>query len=86
MEFPKKWPARVEIETSKGTFSDRIDYPKGDPENPLSWEEMITKFNYVTSTVFDKKQQQQLVKGVRTLEEYETVSELSVLLKGGVFA
>ncbi|MEC1525421.1 MmgE/PrpD family protein [Neobacillus niacini] len=85
-DFPKKWPARVEIQTTKGTFSNRIDYPKGDPENPLSWDEMITKFNYVTSTVFDQKQQQQLVKGVRTLEEFETVSELSVLLKGGVFA
>ncbi|NHM32479.1 MmgE/PrpD family protein [Neobacillus terrae] len=85
-EFPKKWPARVEIETTKGTFSNRIDYPKGDPENPLSWEEMITKFNYVTAPVFDQKQQLQLVKGVRTIENFHKVSEFSVLLKGGVFA
>ena len=85
-EFPKKWPARVEIETSKGTFSDRIDYPKGDPENPLSWEEMITKFNYVTAPVYDENQQQQLINGVRNLEQFNKVSDLSVLLKGGILA
>jgi 2-methylcitrate dehydratase PrpD len=85
-EFPKKWPARVEIETSKGTFSDKIDFPKGDPENPLSWDELITKFNYVTSPVYDENQQQHLVSGIRKLEEYKKVSNLSVLLKGGILA
>lgn len=86
-DFPQKWPARVEIETTKGgTFSDKIDFPKGDPENPLTWEEMITKFNYVTSPVFDENIQKQLVDGVRKLEQYQQVSELSSLLKGGILA
>jgi 2-methylcitrate dehydratase PrpD len=85
-EFPTKWPARVEIETTKGTFSARIDFPKGDPENPLSWDEMITKFNYVTAPVFDENQQKNLVKGIRTIEELAKVSTLSVLFKGGIYA
>jgi 2-methylcitrate dehydratase PrpD len=86
IEFPKKWPARVKIETTKGTFSDRIDYPKGDPENPLTWEEMITKFNYVTNPVYDGSQQKQLVTKVRSMEEIGEISDLSDLLKGGVLA
>ena len=85
-EFPKKWPARVEIETSKGTFSDKIDYPKGDPENPLSWEEMITKFNYVTAPVYDENQQRHLINGVRKLEQLDQFGDLSALLKGGILA
>jgi 2-methylcitrate dehydratase PrpD len=85
-DFPKKWPARVEIVTSKGTFSDKIEFPKGDPENPLTWEEMIEKFNYVTAPVYDEKQQKHLVNRVRKLETFEQVSELSVLLKGGIYA
>jgi 2-methylcitrate dehydratase PrpD len=85
-DFPKKWPARVVIETSKGTFSKKIDYPKGDPENPLTWEEIINKFNYVSAPVYDENQQQHLVNGVRKLEDFEKVSNLSVLLKGGILA
>jgi 2-methylcitrate dehydratase PrpD len=85
-EFPQKWPARVEIETTKGTFASKIDFPKGDPENPLTWEEMITKFNYVTAPVYDENQQNHLVKGVRSIEQLDQVSTLSVLLKGGIYA
>jgi 2-methylcitrate dehydratase PrpD len=83
-EFPKKWPARVEIETSKGTFSDKIDYPKGDPENPLTWEEMITKFNYVSAPIYDENQQQQIVSEVRKLEGIDKISSLAVSLRGGI--
>ena len=85
-EFPKKWPARVEIETSKGTFSDRIDYPKGDPENPLTWEEIISKFNYVTAPVYAENQQQLIVSEVRKLEGLDKISNLLVSLKGGILA
>jgi len=35
-EFPGKWPATVEIRTKEGkTYKAYIEYPKGDPENPL---------------------------------------------------
>jgi 2-methylcitrate dehydratase PrpD len=85
-EFPKKWPARVVIESTKGTFSKEIDYPKGEPENPLTWDEMIGKFNYVTSEVFDTLQQNQLVNEIRNIETIVKIDELSALLKGGILA
>ena len=35
--FPKQWPATVEMVTTDGRrFFTRIDYPKGDPQNPFS--------------------------------------------------
>lgn len=85
-DFPKKWPARVVIETSKGTFSKEIEYPKGEPENPLSWEEMIEKFKYVSSPIYDTYEQEKLIKSIKNLETYSKVSDFSVLLKGGVLA
>ncbi len=47
--FPKEWPARVAIELDNGQrFEKFVRYPKGDPENPLSWDEMKSKFGALT--------------------------------------
>lgn len=47
--FPKEWPARVVIELDNGRrFEKFVRYPKGDPENPLSWEELAMKFRALT--------------------------------------
>ena len=52
-DFPKKWPATVAITKTDGkTFSTSIEYPKGDPENPLSWDELIAKFQNLTVPVY----------------------------------
>ncbi|WP_167577633.1 MmgE/PrpD family protein [Ammoniphilus sp. YIM 78166] len=79
LEFPKKWPARVEIVSTKGTFVGSIEYPKGDPENPLSWDELIAKFNYVTEPVYSKSQQDEIVHAVQNLERYEDVGQITRL-------
>jgi len=79
--FPKQWPASVEIATKDGRrFSARIDYPKGDPENPLSWEEEIEKFNELSSPVFTEDRRKQLVSRVRSLETEESIANLADLL------
>ena len=76
-EFPRKWPAKVEILTKAGRrFSTRLDYPKGDPENPLSWDELIDKFHRLTAGVFPKDQRQGLIAHVRSLEDAHAVSEV----------
>ncbi len=47
--FPKEWPARVSITLGDGrTIEKFVRYPKGDPENPLSWEELAAKFDGLT--------------------------------------
>lgn len=37
-------PAIVEIKTKRGTFLERTDFPKGHPQNPMSWQELVDKF------------------------------------------
>lgn len=43
--YPEKWAAEVEIVLSGGeTIVKQTDYPKGDPENPVTANELIGKF------------------------------------------
>lgn len=43
--FPDKQSAILTIETNGKTCSERVDYPKGEPENPLSEEEFKTRYD-----------------------------------------
>jgi 2-methylcitrate dehydratase PrpD len=80
-EFPKKWPASVTIQTQDGkAYSTRVDYPKGDPENPLTWDELIDKFKNLMSPVYSDARQTQIIDNVRSLEQMTDVDELSMLL------
>jgi 2-methylcitrate dehydratase PrpD len=43
--YPAAWPARLTITTASGeTFRSEADYPRGNPENPVSTEELEEKF------------------------------------------
>ena len=42
---PQKRPAVLTIYTKTGIFSDTVYWPKGQPENPLSLEDIVSKFN-----------------------------------------
>ena len=76
-EFPRKWPAKVEIATREGQrFITRLDFPKGDPENPLTWDEVIDKFNRLTAEVFPEETRRRIVARIRDLEHLPAVSEL----------
>lgn len=68
--FPRMWPARVEILLADGnTRVGACDYPKGDPENPLTKEEAEDKFRWMTREVLPKGQGENLLKRATNLEE-----------------
>jgi 2-methylcitrate dehydratase PrpD len=79
--FPMQWPASVSIVTKAGeVFKTRIDHPKGDPENPLTWEELIDKFNELTDPVFEESVRLRIVDLVRKLESEGDLERLTRLL------
>ena len=79
--FPKQWPASVELVTEDGRrFSTRVDYPKGDPENPLTWEELISKFDDLTSAIYSTERRRRLVMQVRALEQESSMKGLCQLV------
>ncbi|MBU2536214.1 MAG: MmgE/PrpD family protein [Chloroflexi bacterium] len=72
--FPRQWPASVELVTEDGRrFSTRIDYPKGDTENPLTWEELLGKFDDLTSTIYPAERRKKIVTRVQALEQEPSI-------------
>lgn len=43
--FPDIQAAVVTIRTTDGTYTDRVDFPKGEPENPLTAEEFRSRYD-----------------------------------------
>ena len=80
-QFPRHWPAWAEVSTSDGrTLRSETAYPKGDPENPLSWDEMRQKFADLSAPVISTRRQEQIMDAVDSLEEMRDVRELAELL------
>jgi len=78
-EFPRKWPAHVEITTTDDElYVASLDHPKGDPENPLSWDEIIDKFKGLVSPIISEYQQDKIIDRVRDLEN---ISDICMLLE-----
>lgn len=42
--FPDKQSAVVTILTDNGSYSERVDFPKGEPENPMTEEEFLVRY------------------------------------------
>ena len=75
--YPRKWPARVTITLKDGRRLDGAnEYPKGDPENPLSERELITKFKSLTEGALPPRGPMRLIDRVMDLESLGDVNEL----------
>jgi len=65
--FPREWPARVVITLANGQKHEKfVRYPKGDPENPLTWEEMAAKFRSLAGRVLPADRCQQILDKLAT--------------------
>ena len=75
--FPELQRVGVTITTTDGrSFSKELDYPKGDPRNPLSDAEIEEKFDALAAPVLSEAARGALVDAVWGLEELESVGEL----------
>ena len=65
--FPREWPARVTIQRWNGQTHEKfVRYPKGDPENPLSWSEMGDKFRALAGRVLPAERCEHIVQELAT--------------------
>jgi 2-methylcitrate dehydratase len=83
--FPALQRVIVRIETTDGrSFSKQLDYPKGDPRNPLTDQELEEKFAALADGVLSTKAQQRVKDAVWSLERVGSVSELMALMQADV--
>jgi 2-methylcitrate dehydratase len=75
--FPALQRVAVTIHTTAGKqFSRQLDYPKGDPRNPLSDQEVEQKFEALAEGVLSKAAQKRVKDAIWDLERLESVSSL----------
>jgi len=68
--FPEKQPSRVVIRTNDGReFSEYIEYPKGDPREPMTEEDLDNKFNSLSKDLLSKKRQKEIKKLIFNCEK-----------------
>lgn len=82
--FPELQRVRVTITTTDGrSFEKQLDYPKGDPRNPLSDAEIEEKFDALAEPVMSAAGRQAVKDCVWKLDELGSVAELTALLVAG---
>ena len=80
--YPKAYPATLVATLHDGrTFESHVDYPKGDPENPASLEEIVNKFHSLTERLCDQSKREQIIERVKKLEEVENIAQIADLLR-----
>lgn len=79
--FPYKMRATVQIETRKGVFETVVEVPKADADNPMTPEEVETKFRELATQVVGDKACEEVHLRVTELDELRDVRELTKLLK-----
>jgi 2-methylcitrate dehydratase PrpD len=53
--------------TNGKQFEKRIRFPKGDPENPLTWQELSAKFHSLATRVFPTTRCDQIINSVKEM-------------------
>jgi 2-methylcitrate dehydratase len=90
-EIEKVFPAlqRVVVTITKSdgqSFTQQLDYPKGDPRNPLTDQEIEEKFTALADGVLSPNAQKKLKEAIWNLEKQSSVSELMALMKADVLS
>jgi len=80
--FPALQRAIVTIQTSDGQeLTRQLDFPKGDPRNPLTDREVEEKFEALAEPVLSQAARRRLIDTVWNLEKLGSVSELMQILR-----
>jgi 2-methylcitrate dehydratase PrpD len=82
--FPAEWPAHVQVHLTNGKrFEKYIRFPKGDPENPMSWEELSAKFRSLAMRVLPRSRCEQIINSVKELDQSAVLRDIWKLTARG---
>ncbi|MGA8376469.1 MAG: MmgE/PrpD family protein [Candidatus Sulfotelmatobacter sp.] len=80
--FPALQRVIVNMTTTDGrTFSKQLDFPKGDPRNPLTDQEVEEKFGALAEGVLSTGAQKKLKEAIWNLEDSDSIRKLMALMK-----
>lgn len=81
-KYPKCYPASVTIWTTDGReLTSTIEYPKGDPENPVTDEELVEKFRINASYAIARPDWiEDIINATLKIEEFSDIRQFTKLL------
>ncbi len=75
--FPELQRVRVVIKTTDGReFEKKLDYPKGDPRNPLTDDEIAGKFSALAEGIAKPDDVERMRAAVNSTEEFDDIRHL----------
>jgi 2-methylcitrate dehydratase PrpD len=80
-EFPDHYTSIVEVDSRDRTYTRRVTYAKGCPENPLSPAAVESKFRWLAGSVTDHARVDQIMETVANIRTAGTVDDLIALLQ-----
>ena len=83
--FPALQRVIVHIQTKNGrSFNKQLDFPKGDPRNPLTDSEIEEKFASLAEGVLSSAAQKKVKDAIWSLEHVDSVGELMALMEADI--
>ena len=76
-QFPAKTIARVTMHTARGQFQTTVEYPRGNPENPLSDDDVKAKFQSLTTKIVGETACERLSAAIFDLPQARDVRSLT---------
>lgn len=73
---PRFWPSRLEATVKGRNIAVNVDSPKGDPDNPLSWLDIVNKFEIMTEGLLTPEGQRAVAELCFNIEALTDVSEI----------
>lgn len=80
--YPKAYPATVIATLNDGReVVSHVDYPLGDPENPVSMDDIVKKFNSLTGKNFDQKKRTNIIDALKQIERIDNITKIGDLVR-----
>src|SRR5207247_93943 len=77
MQFPIGGVAEVRVAGGEGERTARVETPRGDPTNPLSWDDLASKFRDCAGLALPPNRVETLIGLLSHLEELPDIRELA---------
>jgi len=73
--YPEQWPTEMEVQLRNGKkIKLKTEFPKGDPENPASAEELKNKFMELATICWSTNKAENILNQIETLESANDVT------------
>lgn len=79
--FPAKQPSKVVVRTKDGReFTEYLEYPKGDPREPMTLEDLENKFNALSSKLLNEEKQKKIKEMIFNCEQLSAKEFMEALV------